>query len=410
MHKTGSSSIQNALYGYDDGEVEYLKLRRPNHSLELVSAIMPDIENYAQIKKRKLSSQQLAEYKRISERDFFDALDNASGKDVIISSEYFSQPGAQARNNLDKLKAVLDKYFDKIRVIAYVRAPKNFMESALQERVKGGDTQITMRSLYPFYRGRLEKFYELFGSDSVDLIDYDPSSFPNGSVVSDFSKRLGLTLGKKASVRSNEKLGFEALSFLYSYNSFRGFANPACRFVNYSSEFISGLRSLSDSPFSISPRVVEEIFDLNSEDVKWTEQATSQSYNTSGSSGYLVEKLSDLVEHARSNKEFYEKIRSVESFEENFPRNDLFENFLRSGSKEEGFSLRLSESSLNSLKNPRERPQAVFREISKSLYESGLLAQSKAVLDLSLKSFPGAKGLQEMNEVVSSAMDDLGWE
>src|SRR5699024_4911981 len=142
---------------------------------------------------------------------------------------------------------------------------------------KGGDTQITMRSLYPFYRGRLEKFYELFGSDNVDLIDYDPGSFPNGSVVSDFSKRLDLTLGGKASVRSNEKLGFEALSFLYAYNSFRGFANPACRFVNYSSEFISSLRSLSDSSFSISPRVVEEVFDLNSEDVKWAEQATSQS-------------------------------------------------------------------------------------------------------------------------------------
>lgn len=410
MHKTGSSSIQEALQGYDDGKIQYLKLRRSNHSLVLVSAIMPDLENYAQIKKRKLSSQQVHEYKKGSERELFDALSNAEGKDVIISSEYFSQPGEQARKNLRRLKDLLSKYFDKIFVIAYVRSPKSFMESALQERVKGGDTKITMRSLYPFYRGRFKKFYEIFGSDNVTLIDYDPRSFPDGSVVADISRRLGLDLEIKRSVRANEKIGFEALSFLYSYNVFRGLANPKCRFVNYSAEFIKKLRSISDASFSISPELVEKVIEENSEDVKWVEEATAQSYFISGSSGFLIENLSDLINYAKQDEKFYKKLKSIECFEENFPRCDLFERFLISNSGLGGLSISLSEKSLHSFRNGSERPQVVFREVAKSLYDSGLVAQSKAVLDISLNRFPGAQGLQEMNEIVSLAMNDLGWE
>lgn len=406
MHKTGSSSIQNALNGYCDDSLYYLDLGQPNHSIPLVSALMPDLQNYPQVKKWNLSNEQIDELKERSIAKLYQGIRSSPYKDVIISAEYFSQPGVPAKKNLSRLKDTLKEHFDEVSVIAYIRSPKSFMESALQERIKGGDTKVTLKSLYPYYRGRLEKFYEQFGSQNVTLVDYEPANFPGGSVVSDFCRRVGIKADLPKTISSNEKMGYEAIALLYSYNFFRSFATPQVSKLFYSRVFLDNLQKISSSSFSLNETVVDEIVAANKEDVSWVEEVKGSVFHAaSGSKGYEVSSLDDLLSFTNENIEFYKKCKGLPEFDVSLPRHDLFEKFLTSY---EASCFPLGRDDFNTLRNVAEKPLVAFREFSKALYDSGLVSQSKLILDLALSHYPGAKALQDLNNQVRSALNDLG--
>ncbi|MDT8893915.1 hypothetical protein RSO41_04540 [Halomonas sp. I1] len=406
MHKTGSSSIQNALSGHCDDSLYYLDLGQPNHSVPLVSALMPDLQNYPQVKKWNLSNEQADDLKERSINKLYQGLRFSLDKDVIISAEYFSQPGAPAKKNLSRLHDILKEYFDEVRVIAYIRSPKSFMESALQERIKGGDTKITLKSLYPHYRGRLEKFYEQFGGQNVTLVDYEPANFPAGSVVSDFCRRVGVADDFSKTISSNEKMGYEAIALLYSYNFFRSFATPHVSKIFYPRVFLDNLQETSSSSFSLDETVVDEIVAANKEDISWVEEAKGSVFHAaSGSKGYDVSSLDELLTFTNKNIEFYEQCKGLPEFDASLPRHDIFENFLTSY---EASCFPLRRDDFNTLRNVAEKPLVAFREFSKALYDSGLVSQSKLILDLALSQYPGAKALQDLNSQVCSALNDLG--
>lgn len=405
MHKTGSSAIQKALMGYDDGYIEYLKLKAPNHSVPLVSAVMPDLHNYPQVKKRNLSSEHLEALKIQSRNNLLSALEQSPGKDVVISAEYFSQPGMPARQNLSRVKDLLQQYFDEIKIIAYVRSPKSFMESALQERIKGGDSRITLGALYPHYRSRLEKFDELFDEENVTIIEYDASSFEGGSVVIDFCRKVGVSPDSVKSVSSNEKIGFESMALLYTYTLFRGFVNSSSFKSSFSKDYMMRLQSLSATSFSLAESLVREALVSNQNDVAWIERRKGGPFtHSTDSNGYIISSLEDLVSFIEKS-DFYAYAKELPGFSENILRPDLFESFVKNYQQS---SFSLDKSGFNSLKNASTKPVVAFRELAKSLFYSGLVTQSKLVLDLALKEYPGAKALQELDQQVKSALDDLG--
>lgn len=406
MHKTGSSSIQDALSGYDDGRLEYLKLDRPNHSVPLVSAVMPNLQDYPQVKKRKLTSVQVDDLKKQSSENLYTALQVSRDKDVIISAEYFSQPGISAKENFSRLHSILKEFFDDIQIIAYIRSPKSFMESVLQERIKGGDTKVSLNSLYPHYRGRFEKFYELVGAKNITLVDYDPSSFPDGSVVLDFCKRVGASFSASKHVSSNEKIGYEAMALLYSYNLFRSFVSSQRYSTRFSQAFMTGLQSISASKFSLDLDVVNDILSNHKDDICWIEERKGIPFKSCQEvRGYIIASLNELVQYIKRESDFYVRSKQLPDFSDNIPRSDLFEAFLTS---HEHSCFSLDRNGFDSFQNSSEKPVVAFRELSKALFKSGLVSQSKLVLDLALSRYPGAKGLQELNEQVCTALDDLG--
>lgn len=407
MHKTGSSSIQNTFNGYDDGRLIYLDLGKPNHSQPLVSALMPDLENYPQVKKKGLSKEEIEDLSKRSKDTLLNALEASRGKDVIISAEYFSQPGVVPRKNLERLKQLLENYFDHVKVIAYVRSPQSFMESALQERVKGGDLKIRMEALYPHYRARFSKFYDFFPESSVSLIEYNQEKFPMKSVVYDFAQRTGLSSGDVKPVRTNEKLGLRALSFLYSYNLFVNISAPEVSFINYSSEFLDSLRFLDDSSFSFSPESLEEILSNHQEDLEWvSRKVTFDSDLQKDTCPPLIDSLSDLVSLTRYDMKNNEEIKKLPGFNDNIKRVGDFENFLDSYAGEAS-RFYLSSRSLSCLKDAVGRPHVVFRELSRSLLEAGYLEHGRKVAEAGLKLYPGAKGLQKNLSDIIEARNDL---
>ncbi|MDN3526610.1 hypothetical protein QWY79_15165 [Halomonas sabkhae] len=406
MHKTGSSSIQDALMGYEDNNVEYLKLPSSNHSVPLVSAVMPDLQNYPQVKKRNLSEAELEEFKKKAQTNLTKALSASPEKDVVISAEYFSHPGSVPRKNLERLKGVLEKYFSEIKVVAYVRSPESFMESALQQRIKSGESNITLKTLYPHYQDRFQKLYELFGKENISLVGYESEGGVEGSVVYDFCERVGIEYGAAKSATSNEKIGFEAMALLYSYNLFRNFVNPKSFNTEFSREFMAGLQSISASRFNLDASFIAEVLDSNKEDVSWVEDRIEKSFKKpSEPRGYRITCLDDMVSFINSGDGFYDKAKELPDYTKNIVRPELFEAFLENYLHS---TFSLDKSGFNSLKNAWTKPVVAFRELAKSLFYSGMVTQSKLVLDLALKEHPGAKALQQLDQQAKSALDDLG--
>lgn len=407
MHKTGSSSIQSTFHGYDDGSLRYLDLGKPNHSLPLVAALMPDLENYHQIKKKGLSKKDIEVLKKRSWDLLLTSLEASRGKDVIISAEYFSQPGVAPRKNLERLGNILKKYFHHVKVIAYVRSPKSFMESAFQERVKGGDVKVSLSKLYPYYRERFQKLYEVFPGSCVSLIEYNPESFPLKSVVYDFAQRVGLNRDEVKPVTTNEKLGIRALSYLYSYSLFVSNSVPELRFINYSPEFVAGLRALEGPSFSISSSRLEEVLGSHKKDLDWIAKKVCFDNDLNKKrNGAVIDSLSDLVKWARDDVEAREKVKNIQGFENNIKRVDVFEKFLDSHDGKIS-RLPISAFSLSSLEDVENRPHVVFRELSNSLLEAGRLEHGRKVAEAGVKLYPGAKGLQRSLYFLSEAINDL---
>ena len=69
------------------------------------------------------------------------------------------------------------------RVVAYVKRPISFMQSAFQQRIKTNLRRLDVASgLWPKYRDRLEKMDEIFGRENVDLHVFDSSTLIKGDV------------------------------------------------------------------------------------------------------------------------------------------------------------------------------------------------------------------------------------
>lgn len=407
MHKTGSSAIQNSLHGYDDGQTEYLDVKQPNHSQILVASLMPDLENYSQIQRLGLGKDEIKNFKKNSHSEVVNALKMASSKNknVIISAEYFSHPGEQPRDNLIRLKSLLESYFEKIKVIAYARSPKSFMESALQERIKGGDTEIDLNSLYPLYKARFEKLYRIFGSQNVSIYKYEPRDFVQGNVVTDFSCQTGLDASLVKSVNSNEKINFEALSLLYSYASLVKKIHPTKRYIFYSNRLITKIKKRSNLTFSISDDVVNNVINENINDVKWMENIVGEfSEPSRKASDITVGSLDDFFNFTKNNRSLLNAVFEDAEISKELNYLKSLEAFLDKIDAD-SVSVELYNSELEVLRDLSGRPQVVFREFAKLLYRSGCYIESLSVIDEGLKVFPAAKGLKQLRGKVKKMLE-----
>lgn len=143
MPKTGSSSIQETLARARIQDPFYLLPEHPNHS----GAVRYLFELRGWTKDAKLKSasdttvaRRQAKYRKGLER----SLDEAAGRTVVFSAERLSNISRRATQ-------VAANYFrqhcDDIQVIGYVRPPRSWSTSALQQNLKGLHQPVFSRNL-----------------------------------------------------------------------------------------------------------------------------------------------------------------------------------------------------------------------------------------------------------------------
>ena len=148
MHKTGSSSIQFSLNGFENESIRYAKLGFENHSVPIYTAFSEDYLNYHIWKRQGLSDENIIRKKEELLQIIRKELRHL--KDIIISGEDIS--ALAERINVPK-KEIVDAGKD-VSVIAYVRDPASYLKSEFSERVKMGMNDLFILN----YKDRFKKF------------------------------------------------------------------------------------------------------------------------------------------------------------------------------------------------------------------------------------------------------------
>lgn len=216
IHKTGSSSIQEILSKTPMEDVEYLSLGSSNHSGFFSTLLSKHPENYHAHRKNGLNKSQARELQKSYVEKLHAVLQGVTKSKVLISAEDLSSSGNEYCE-LEHLKEMLLPHCSRIRLIGYVRPPAGYMQSAFQQRMKGGGQNFfDLEKVYPYYKQSFTKMDAIFDKENVELIAFKRDSLHHRDVVQDFARRIGVGLETNQVIRTNESLSLEATALLYT--------------------------------------------------------------------------------------------------------------------------------------------------------------------------------------------------
>jgi hypothetical protein len=270
MHKTGTSSIQHRLAAAPaTDEFCYLDLGRgPNHSGAMYSAFASDPGEYHFFKRLRSDAAQI---KAMGDavRERIDAQIAGPGAATrVISGEDIT---AIDLAGLETLRDYLAARTGSIQVIAYVRPPLAYMQSAFQQRVRGGMGRLIFPNLYPNYRKRFEKFEQVFGSTRVRLMPYAKQNFIDGDVVADFCGQIGIDAPMGPTLSLNPSYSCRAISLLYTYRKFGAGYGAGQDEIRRNKALVQALSTLSGPALRFAGEHVEETLTRFREDRLWVE-------------------------------------------------------------------------------------------------------------------------------------------
>jgi hypothetical protein len=222
MSKTGTTSIQESLY-YDlsDPAFRYIDLGQVNHVAAMTTLFSDTPENSYVHRRMGRSAQQVAQYRvqLLYELDKHLAATDV-GVQSILSAEYCWGMRWMEYERVRKFMA--DRGYI-VRIIAYVRPWKPWLESSFQQRLQAGlsSFQVSPASHSKIdYRERIETLETVFGSEHVQVFKYEPSTFLEGCVVRHFCQQVGIHFDAGRIRRANGSLTLPAVQLLYAYRKF----------------------------------------------------------------------------------------------------------------------------------------------------------------------------------------------
>ena len=275
MHKTGSTSIQHSLMGFENDSYVYARIgNSANHSLPLHGIFTENPERHFMNVARGRSGAVLRDFVEHAAEDLRHSIGRLQGRTLIISGEAISTFSPTAA---EKLARFLEPHFDEIAVAGYIRPPGGFITSSFQAKVRSaGLSRFELAANYRPYRMTFEKFDHLFGRAKVHLWAFEPKAFPQGCVVRDFCGRLGIALSEDRIVRKNEATPKEIVQLIYAYNKvYRSRASAALHRPRAKRLQVL-LDGIGHSKFRLSPALVDPFLDGKRKDIAWMEARLGQ--------------------------------------------------------------------------------------------------------------------------------------
>lgn len=279
MHKTGSSSIQKSLNGFDDGRVRYAQLGGENHSIAIYSIFSEARYQKRFFVQRGIDRDEIDRKTAI----YRDRLVSELQKDremLIISGEDISRIPAA---DVPGMKAFFAPYCDEVQIVGYVRDPIGFASSQFQQLVKFDTRKIELPE--PEYRSRFQKFLDVFGEDAVTLREFNRSKLVDGSVVQDLMDICGIRGTDWPEQVTNESLSDEATRMLFHFNRF-GPVTTGCRqAMTARKEFVALMGKIFPGSSYRFPKEVFGKGSVDHDDLDWLRTATGIDFSTSIVSG-----------------------------------------------------------------------------------------------------------------------------
>lgn len=269
MHKTGSSSIQETLAGFDDGRTRYARLGpEANHSLAIMRMFGTDSSHpHAADARRGRSAQEVAA--RTARLRAALRTQLAQGGRLILSAESLSMLEGPEVTRLRRF--LLRHGATGILVIGYARAPLSFAASALQQRIRNDVADLSVPR--PGYKHRFRKFIAQFGADAVQILPFDRARLTGGSVVADFLTRCGIDPASLPEKRSNETMKAAATRLVFDFNRSGVMSHGRADLLKARIGLIRAVRMADTGlPFVLPEGLAAQAQDP--EDVAWLRKAT----------------------------------------------------------------------------------------------------------------------------------------
>ena len=295
MPKTGSTSIQACLNGYQDDDFYYASLGdSPNHSVAIFSLFSPVSKKHHYHLNRGHNNSEVGAYIETMRHDLEQSFENAAGRSVIISGEGI---GSMSNIALTNLRDYLLQYCVNLKVVCYVRPPASYMQSSFQQRIKSKYISFCKHSLYKGYKQRLTKIEKAFGREACEYWKFDPSKFSGGDVVTDFCERLNIDTNPIKTRHINDSLPLDALKILFAYRKHGPGYGRGKNVVHENSLVINSLREIGSGRLTFGKDLIEPLLKDNKEDIAWMESRLGESLDEEiMDTDQSISKESDLLD------------------------------------------------------------------------------------------------------------------
>ena len=226
VHKTGSSSIQQALQSplnalIFEREGIWIPRNLPaNQSHFFVSAFGLRPERYHANVRDGLGPREVKDLVKGQVKRLLSDLGRARFQKIVFSGEDIS---TLAPKELENLRAAFNEWFGvdaQVGFALYSRRPESFVESAIQQNVKGNGMTIErsrawhVQSCHEKYKTIVERVELVFGPDAVQVYGFEDSTSRFGSVVRHFGKVVLRGLELSDPERQNSAISDQTVRFL----------------------------------------------------------------------------------------------------------------------------------------------------------------------------------------------------
>lgn len=261
--KTGTTSLQMTLaqnrdllkkYGFIYPDIGF------NHTFLVVCCGENHKAWPTEFKKRMDTKASAARFRREMLAYLAKTAEAAGSDTVIFSSEYLV---TLHPDRVAALKALLDRHFDGIVVVCYIRHPRSHTVSLAQQSIKAGfaDLDAIQERKSIFRPSRLDDTYiKSFGPEALRVREFNRETLVNGDIIDDFCSTVGMPAELVTSLKrahGNESLSMEAALIASAVAKDLPRAkgrkwNPA-----RSRAFEASLRQISGQKFTLAPEVLD---------------------------------------------------------------------------------------------------------------------------------------------------------
>lgn len=270
MHKTGTSSIQDSLAAnLEDPRFQYVQFGQPNGSLAILQAygrlsgIRPNAPPDDDIERRLIG-------RRKGMTLITEALNGLHGQTGIVSGEAIL---TLSTKDLAFFFDLLRRYRRNTKVVAYLRRPKAYTESAYQQKLKSLFVPLAGQPQVIAYRSVFERFDEVVGRSQVSLWLFDPPTLTRGCVVQDFCRRMKIKFPPSKVIRSNDGLSASATQLLYIFRK----KNPT--FARRDKTIVEALSELKGNKLRFHSQLLSEIMRAPADQLDWASERVGEDMN-----------------------------------------------------------------------------------------------------------------------------------
>ena len=217
MHKTGTTAIQSALAAHR-GDPEVLRPEGRVNPMRVVGLAFRDPPP-----KQFLRPGDDPAERRAAMRDVLAAALARSDRPAVLSSELFATlKPPQVADVLDLLRA----HAARVEVIAYLRPPRGYLRSVVQQAVRTVPLRPDSEALMHGYRRSVGPWRR---AADATLVSYEAARAGADGLLGDFARRIGLPSDGLRAVpdASNPSLSLEATAVLAAWREVAGPASGA---------------------------------------------------------------------------------------------------------------------------------------------------------------------------------------